>query len=426
MKKYILAIAFYGVSVLALASTTDFLVKPTGNYKVSVKEFLWQNSEICPDYFYSEADSWFYQDNQLHCHIVDTYVYYPTTAVSNNYDSYWAKNIVELNHDIKDNIIESKNISAAYKVKQMMSEQKSYVISQQEVAIGQFPVLVFQPGLGFNSYNYLNFISSLVSHGYIVVAIDSAYNQNIIESYGTLGLHIPQSYNGKMSSSSAAAVVAIKKSNLTLALSDYKFVLNKLKTDNALRMLTSHMNFSKIGGFGHSLGSTSLYINSMESSNLLKGYVSLDIGSSNDLPIHVYNPLIPTLFLRAANDSEFGKTLDTKNQFNLRKNQYLALMTPFESNTSYSTHRAFTDVSTTYYGNSLINLWYHIYNQPDINLAEFMYSNNIHGQDLSASINQYLLVFFDNYLKNIKNINLEKCRRLNHNSVLYCGPTVVQ
>ena len=64
-------------------------------------------------------------------------------------------------------------------------------------------------------------------------------------------------------------------------------------------MLTSHMNFSKIGGFGHSLlGSTSLYINSMESSNLLKGYVSLDIGSSNDLPIHVYNPLIPTLFLR--------------------------------------------------------------------------------------------------------------------------------
>ena len=102
------------------------------------------------------------------------------------------------------------------------------MISQQEVAIGQFPGTGISAGLGFNSYNYLNFISSLVSHGYIVVAIDSAYNQNIIESYGTLGLHIPQSYNGKMSSSSAAAG-RYQKSNLTLALSDYKFVLNKLK-----------------------------------------------------------------------------------------------------------------------------------------------------------------------------------------------------
>lgn len=224
----------------------------------------------------------------------------------------------------------------------------------------------------------------------------------------------------------AAAVVATKNSNLASALSDYKFVLNKLKTDSTLGLLTSHMNFSKIGGFGHSLGSTSLYLNSVESSSVLKGYVSLDIGSSNDLPIHVYNPTIPTLFLRAANDSEFGKKIGTANQFNLKKNQYLALMTPFESNTSYSTHRAFTDVSTTYYGNSLINLWYSVYGQPDINLTEFMYSDSINGQELSTSINQYLLVFFDKYLKNVSNDSLKECHRLNPNSVLYCGPKTIQ
>lgn len=426
MRKLFLILALMVANFMVIASPNDYLIKPTGSYKVSMQEFLWQNSNICPDYFYTRTDSWFYQNNPLHCHVVDTYIYYPTTTISNNYDSYWAKNIIELNHDIKNKIIESKNLSAAYNVKQLMFDQKSYVISQQNIAKGKFPLLIFQPGLGFNSYNYLNFISNLVSHGYIVVAIDSAYNQNIIESYGTLGSHISQSHNGKMSSSSAAAVVAAQKSNLTLALSDYKFVLNKLKTDSRLCSLTSHMDFSKIGGFGHSLGSTSIYINSLESSNVLKGYISLDIGSSNDLPIHVYNPVIPTLFLRAANDRDFGKTIDTTNQFNLKENQYVALMTPFESDICYSTHRAFTDVSTTYYGNNLINLWYNVYGQPDINLAEFMYSDHINGQDLSKSINQYLLVFFDNYLKNVNSVSLKECHSLNPNSILYCGPKIIQ
>lgn len=164
MRKLFLILALMVANFMVIASPNDYLIKPTGNYKVSMQEFLWQNSNICPDYFYNKADSWFYQNNPLHCHIVNTYIYYPTNTISNSYSSYWMKNIVELNHDIENKIIDSKNMSAAHKVRQIMSEQKSYVIPQQNIVKGKFPVLIFQPGLGFNSYSYLNFISEFLLH----------------------------------------------------------------------------------------------------------------------------------------------------------------------------------------------------------------------------------------------------------------------
>lgn len=427
MKQSKIFLIFVIFCSLAFGEVSEFLIKPTGHYKVSVREYLWQNSDICPDYFYNKSTAWFYKRNPNHCHLIDVYIYYPTTSNVTDYNSYWSKNIIDLDNDIKNNVIESRNLATAYKVRQIMLEQKGYIMSNQKIAAREFPLIIFQPGLGFNSYNYQNYITNLVSNGYIVIAIDSAYNQNIIESYGTLPIHIQPSQNGKLSVSNAAKILAKKNSNLALALADYKFVINKLKSDDSLMAITSHIDYSRVGGLGHSLGSTSMYINSLESGTILKAFASLDIGSSNDKPKHLYKPAIPTIFLRAANDKEFGRTIGTQNEFYLKnKNQYLVIMSSSESNTNYSTHRAFTDMSTTYYNNTLINLWYKAYGQPDINLEEFMYSKNINGAELTISINQYLLDFFDQYLKSRTNPNFKKCIRLNSNSILHCGAVIIR
>jgi hypothetical protein len=406
----------------------NLLIKPTGQFNVSVKEYQWQNTMICPDYFYQNSESQFYKNNPMHCHMLRAYIYYPAVNNSQSYSSYWSHDIISLNNDILNNVIESKNLNYAQKTLSLMQKEKSYIFTDGEVAKGKYPMLIFQPGLGFNAYSYQNFIANIVSHGYIVVAIDSAYNQVMIsQDNPTLDIHVPKSDNGKMSASDVALIVAPTHSNLALAKSDYSFVLNKLKTDISLNNITANINFDEIGGFGHSMGSSSIYEASLESNTQLKAYASLDIGSSNDKSLYVYQPNIPTLFLRAANDKEFGKTIDASNQFNLlTQNQYLALMSPSESNVTYSTHRAFTDISTTYYGNALIDLWYRAYGQAPLDISNFMYSNKINGLQLSKEINQYLVLFFDQYLKNKPNSYFMKCHAINKNSILYCGPKVIK
>ena len=40
----------------------NLLIKPTGQFNVSVKEYQWQNTMICPDYFYQNSETYLLLD----------------------------------------------------------------------------------------------------------------------------------------------------------------------------------------------------------------------------------------------------------------------------------------------------------------------------------------------------------------------------
>ncbi|KTD60908.1 Alpha/beta hydrolase family protein [Legionella santicrucis] len=384
------------------------------------------NQNICPDPFYREADKEFYahSKNLEHCHMINLYLFFPVKSHSQNFLSYDTDASLQIKEDIKNNKIKSNAYKAANSYLHRLQELKSYVSSAKEIAHGKFPLIVFQPGWSFNSNNYQNFIVNLVSHGYIVAAIDSAYSATLTESFGYLYRNEIQFIHGRPSIKFMHSLFNPKNSSLSAMESDLNLVLNHL-----LNNLQDHIDVKKIGGMGHSLGAISIYRVSFNKNKPIKAFVSLDFGQSNDIPKHIYNPMIPSLIFRSAYDKKYGKERQAANEFILEKGSYLVWMTPNIHNEEYSKHSAFTDFITLIsnrqlwelrektYGN-LNSPWYD--SGPSFDTAKNSLGT-ANGLEFTAAVNQYVLEFFDYELKS-KHNPFKKCKSLTPNSQLYCGP----
>ena len=165
------------------------------------------------------------------------------------------KNCLDKTDHYKD--INKKAITAQQKTKAkvliaQLKQLKSYKISNAELATDQeFPVIIFQPGFGYSTRDYENFITNLVANGYIVVGIDSYFNSNIQLDERILTNH----QSGDIISLFSA------RSNLYLSQQDLYFTvehLSDLQEQNNNQLFTQ-MNLDHIGGLGHSIGAYSLY-----------------------------------------------------------------------------------------------------------------------------------------------------------------------
>ncbi len=121
------------------------------------------------------------------------------------------------------------------------------------IATGKFPVLLFSPGLFYITSSYAAFIEDLVSHGYIVVAVNHPYISGITifpdgRSVGPLNT----------SELTADEIKQMIEDGFHVMVDDISFVLDYLEMLN--RGETEHsmwecqMDMSRIGMFGHSLG----------------------------------------------------------------------------------------------------------------------------------------------------------------------------
>jgi len=411
-------ILFFVICNFANASQTTFLVKPTGKYAVSMKKYRWINTDVCPDFLYNKTNEWFFEDNPNHCHVLDAYVYYPTNYKGSDYLIYDSFKPLVLKKNISDQVIKPENIEFAKAEASLISKRLSYVFANKPIVKSQkFPLIIFQPGFGVNSNYYQNYIDNLVSNGYVVIAIDSAFNVLMPSNNGETYLD-----SSNRTNESGEFSILQPNSNFALMNSDFNFVLNNIQKIND--PLFKQIDFTRIGGLGHSFGALSLYEQSKDTKTQLKAIATLDVGG--DKSYLNYNTTLPFLYLRAANASQIeSNEFGASSKFILNHNNYLVLITNNEKNSIYSTHMSFTDYATTTLDEQMMELDGKVYNyQFDKQQQEAMLGT-ANGFEITRNINTYLLNFFDQYLKDkVDSYALNKCQSMATNSILYCNSGV--
>jgi hypothetical protein len=362
------------------------LLMPTGMYSVAVKDMIVINQNLCPDPFFAIATSWAYVDiNNKHCHQMNVKLYYPTLKndTLSAYNPYamlsWYDDILhKANSRSKAEKAELKRVLA------MINNIKSYVALQGKIVAGKFPIIIFQPGFTYSTSDYENYITNLVSHGYIVIGINSYHNTSMMVDAKSLKANEPELPNN----------LFIKNGNADVAVSDLNYVLDNIKSfkTNSTDPVFQAMDLTRIGAFGHSLGGFSIYRNSRNHTKLAAA-IALDVIGGKDFADYKQTS-IPFLFFRSAGSSKaeqviFGK----KSKFYLGENEYLIFCTPDMQNNSYSMHNSFQD---------LVTLQYHHVAALDFKLNHvkpYKVLGYVNGYQLTAEINQEMLLFFDYFIK---------------------------
>lgn len=393
MKAKLIVFLSFAIS-LCMAESLDYLVKPNGSYLVSSISYNWVNTNICPDPFYNKKDDFFFQKNNKHCHIVNVRLFYPVSSPDKLvYQNYYQDDIKQVQFDIITKQIESKNIKFAEKYIHEEEKRPSYTLVPATPANGKFPLIVFQPAFGINSNFYQNIITNLVSHGYIIAAIDSGYSQPIFsESGNILSTSSFEFSNGQTS-------ILKPKSNIAETTSDFKFVLSNLKQLGKSNQVVQHIDFTSVGALGHSLGARSVYFNALKNTSGIAAAVALDIGRDKTLLINK-KINIPFLYINAADSLSSDKKMYGKSSsFLLGVNNSLIIMTPSESNIDYSKHMSFADYPTLKYDEKLNQLYSLSYGIKYGNEQTTEYYGTANGFEFFNKLNTYLLDFFNKNLK---------------------------
>lgn len=321
------------------------LLTPTGPYSFKVQDIFLVNHHLCPDTFYkkntNERD--FSPTNKQHCHEIMLRVYYP--------------------------IVKNKT-------------KKS-------------PMILFMSGAGLSSHFYSNIISNLVSHGYIVLAINSLF----------INGELPLS-NGHMVAPPESYVDADgRKANI----SDLKFILDNLATIKFKRHLNDHIDFTNISAIGHSRGAMSI-VNLLkqhpEYEKRLKTIVLMDPGDlllEQNYPLPKYE--IPSLVLWSSSFKE-----GMKGAALLGKNNCEVVLKPSNASNDYSKHENFTDNGTLQYNPRVQEQ--HALQRIDMGAGN--------GNEIAMAINDYILFYLDSYQDNaVTNSTLER-QKFNIRYVIRC------
>lgn len=135
--------------------------------------------------------------------------------------------------------------------------------SYQNVSLSQkkkkYPVLLFQPGLGMKIFLYTTIIEDIVSHGYIVAAIEPTYETSVVVFPS--GKIISESDDWDKKYKGADSTAAEFHFNRILEnAKDNSFVLTQLEKLNKGELKSKEVIFkgtldlSRVGVFGHSQG----------------------------------------------------------------------------------------------------------------------------------------------------------------------------
>lgn len=337
---FILYLLILSASVCATANTSalvtgsaknNYLSKPTGQYGVGFEDFHWINQNICPDPFFNGKNkNDFSPGNSNYCHEVVVRIYYPTTDHHKPFAFYYRPFIEQREQDILSQLPNIPKNQIA-----QLRDIKSFSIEKAEIFKGKnFPVLLFSPGGGYPAELYENFITNLVSNGYIVLGINTPF-VNFVE--------LPNGHLVKLGNTNGDADV--EKISVPLQSNDLIYVYHKIYSLHHSDALFFSMDLKNIGLFGHSMGARVLADVSHTHPSWFQAAVTLDIGfDSTNASRKKFN--IPFMHaICASRKSEPPSPI----RFELGKNGYLVVFSPNEQNHDYSQHINFSDLSTLQY-----------------------------------------------------------------------------
>ena len=141
-----------------------------------------------------------------------------------------------------------------------------------------FPLIIFSHGLGGNRTQNTIMVEELASHGYVIVAIEHAYDANIsifdngdIADYRS-GINYQRRHSQKIT---PEEFWAIRLPQLKTRSKDVSFVLDAIELGNFPAKLIEIIDLDNIGIFGHSFGgATSIYSSYYD--NRIDACVNLD------------------------------------------------------------------------------------------------------------------------------------------------------
>lgn len=374
------------------------LLKPSGPYGVGYQDMEVVNRNFCPDKFYqpgvNEAD--FSSTNPQHCHVIVLRIYYPSVNSVTNGDQYYLPVLTEENKWLISNF---KLTTAESKLLNTKENIRTYAKKfAQLIRNSKFPIIVYMPGSGQSTHTYNNIISNLVSHGYVVVGINSTFANGPLQLSNGHVIKSPGSYNddGRLEN-----------------LSDLKLIIDQLPSLAYQPNLGNNIDFTKIGLLGHSMGAMNIMylLSSMNNTNI-KGAALMDPGNVLKDNYPVKHTTIPTLVLWSA---WFKNAMHAS--ITLAKNIYSVELRDRTTTNKFSNHENFSDLST---------LQYHpAYQIPKIYVgltnSDYMGVGYGDGNAIAIDINAYLLAFFDRHLKNRTSQIFDQCASLSANSQIVCG-----
>ncbi len=320
------------------SNKTIYLKKPTGPYGVGFEDFHWINQNACPDFNFdgkNQAD--FSPDNTKHCHEIVARIYYPTKTQyqpNSPYFSIWLSSQHQ-NMPKQFPTISKPELEQLTKIKSFSAEKAAIIKDKQ------FPVLLFSPGFGCPTELYENFITELVSQGYVVVGISTPFINLVTLPDG----HVVKAANfAKVTDPNKV----LKDTFVPLQIQDLIYTYKKLQEPHGANSLFSSMDLKHIGAFGHSIGAWTLVDVTSNHPDWFQAIVPLDIGDPWGLSMkHIKDVRIPVMYQISSTNQLIGTSLPVI--FELLHNGYLVVISPSKLSAGFSQHMNFSDLSTLQY-----------------------------------------------------------------------------
>ena len=248
MKKY--RIIFFSYLAIMLTGCIPFNSppEPSGTYNIGTQSIEFTDSSRL---------EWFTKDNENDLRRIMIQIWYPTQEIQGEkelYIDYGNIRIKTLADQFDYNPLFFKKLT---KIKTNAFRNAKPSISDS------YPLIIFSHGLGGNRTQNTIMIEELVSYGYVVVAIEHAYDANVsvfnngeIADYRS-GINYERRHSRKIT---PEEFWAVRLPQLKTRSEDVRFIIDEIERGGFPQDITQIIDLDNIGIFGHSFGgATSIY-----------------------------------------------------------------------------------------------------------------------------------------------------------------------
>lgn len=231
---------------MAVARTIS-LPPPTGPFAVGRAMFHWTDSSRTEQFDPARSAR---RDLMV-------YVWYPAEAPTHAQYADYIPHLAALTRALGDSLMRDEFGDALPGIRSGSVRSHSIEGADFSHALHSEPLLIFSHGFGESSLTYTAQVEDLASHGYVVAAIEHPHDAYAVWFPGD---RVVRFASAQWDSAKALpkGAVAYQLAQAPIRTDDIRFVLNRLieysKRPEPEMVFASHIDLSRVGVFGHSLG----------------------------------------------------------------------------------------------------------------------------------------------------------------------------
>jgi dienelactone hydrolase len=289
---------------------------------------------------------------------------------------------------------------------------RSHSFGNAAASSSRFPVLVFSPA-GFSPLSYSSITEDLASHGYAVIGINHTYDAPVTVFKDGSVLPVSQRFMEEINSRSISLQESFgfRSQAANTKLEDIIFVTNELENLDKENPIANHLDTGRIGVFGHSLGGNAalefcLIDSRCKCAVNMDGAIWTNVGAMGTSK--------PSMIL-AADHPEFREPCDL-----LVKSHVFPSIEWCEAERKllWDGWKRIMETAIPAYG-------FTIENSKHVNFVDVQFvplsadspfkavMGSIDPYTMSQTVREYLLAFFNKYVKGMTNRLLDRSTRMN-------------